>query len=419
MYPWKQIIEEAESSLVELEKALFTHPELGFKETETKKILLEFLKQAGLHISEDYGVNGFRITIGEGKPHIGLIAELDALVTPGHYACGKDGAAHSCGHHLQGTIMAHVLTLLSSIIGQYQGTVSLFMIAAEEYVDLDFRKHLRDTGEIRLLSGKLNLILEEAFEDVDVLLSCHTMGETSVPSMEVNAMLSGFIYKKMTFKGLASHAAVAPHKGINALNAQVLTQNAIAFLRETFEEKDMIRVHLMSTLGGQTVNSIPSETVLEGYVRSIDSKKLLEVNQKINSAAQHASAAIGAKVYIEDNLGYMPFEQCRQLSDIFVPYMKEVIGENLVDNQKSFAAGDIGDISLFKPVIQIGFSGCKGLVHGADFHMDNPLEALIHPTYVLISGVEDLLANPDKVDKITQQFKPKMDFDAYRKLHHI
>jgi metal-dependent amidase/aminoacylase/carboxypeptidase family protein len=59
------------------------------------------------------GLSGFSVSIGQGKPHVGLIAEMDALVVTNHFmASPSDGAAHACGHHLQSAIMAGVMKLL-------------------------------------------------------------------------------------------------------------------------------------------------------------------------------------------------------------------------------------------------------------------------------------------------------------------
>ena len=90
------------------------------------------------------------------------------------------------------------------------------------------------------------------------------------------------------------------------------------------------------------------------------------------------------------------------------------VGETaIIDEQKSFAAGDLGDISLFKPTIQFGFSGCKGTVHGRDFMMENSLEALIYPVYVLHNSIMDMLNDPDKTRQIKESYKPKMSKETY------
>jgi amidohydrolase len=416
MKHWYEKTQSIKASLKELEATLFATPELGFKEVKTRALLLEFFARHGLSITKDYGINGFQITIGEGSPHIALIAEMDALVVPGHFLQGEEGAAHACGHHLQGVILGHVLTLLNEEL--FSGRVSFFAIAAEEYVDLNYRKAIQQQGKITLLSGKQNLILEDAFKDVDVAIGVHTMGETTSPKMELNASLSGFIYKTLKFKGQGAHAAVSPHLGVNALHALALTQNAIAFLRETFVEEDRIRIHMITTQGGQSVNSVPEEAVLEGYVRAQHPDVLRMVSEKVNQAAIHSAKALGADVVIDDAVGYLPLHQSNELSDVVRVAMQQVVPE-IVDQQQSFAAGDIGDMSVFLPTIQIGFSGCVGRVHGSDFKMQSAEEALVYPTFVIVDSVSRLLENPSLVDDILVAYRPSMTLAEYKKLHGV
>ena len=419
MTQWASILQSSKTSLMKMENELFNSPELGFKEQKTREIILKYLKEHQLDITEDYGLSGFRVTIGSGKPHIALIAEMDALIVHKHPNAGPDGAAHACGHHLQTAILSHVLTLFHEH-ETFNGTLSLYCIAAEEFVDLDFRLQLQAEGKIKLLSGKQNLILMDAFKDVDAFLSVHTMGETSTPSMEINASLSGFIYKKLNFYGQAAHAAVMPHKGINALNAQLLTQQAFAYLRETFQEEDRIRLHLITTQGGESVNSVPAHTILEGYVRSINPDTLITLNARLNETAKHCALAMEARVEIEDRTGYMPLLQSRELNALLLPHIKAVVEEkNIIDHQKSFAAGDMGDLSLFKPTIQLGFSGCKGLVHGMDFRMDNADEALIDPAYVLLSTLSDVYRDPSTFNAIVSAYPTKMTCEEYEKMHAL
>ena len=113
------------------------------------------------------------------------------------------------------------------------------------------------------------MLAEGLFDKEDLFIHLHTMGQSDY-HFSLNSTLSGFVYKEITFHGKATHAAVAPDKGINALNAFILFDNAMNMLRETFKEEDYIRVHGILSNGGQTVNSIPEKTVYECYVRSLN-----------------------------------------------------------------------------------------------------------------------------------------------------
>jgi hypothetical protein len=99
--------------------------------------------------------------------------------------------------------------------------------------------------------------------------------------------------------------------------------------------------------------------------------------------------------------------------------MVKCVGDNIVNHQKSFAAGDIGDCSLFVPTVQFGFSGCKGVVHGEDFCMDNPTEALIFPTVVTLGAVERLLNDAKVLNNIKDNFKPLMTVEQYKAFHGV
>ena len=70
---------------------------------------------------------------------------------------------------------------------------------------------------------------------------------------------NGFVSKVIRYKGLAAHAAGAPHLGVNALNAASLGLSALAYQRETFRDDDHVRIHPIITKGGNLVNVVPDE----------------------------------------------------------------------------------------------------------------------------------------------------------------
>lgn len=399
--------------LYELGDELFKHPELGYKEFTNKRILTEYFSKYGLKV-EDLGFEtAFKVSIGKGHPHIGLIAELDALPTLNHPYANKDDnyAAHSCGHSTQCTIMAYSLVKLKDVLKK--GRVTVYFTPAEEFTDIAYRKKLIKEKKIKYIGGKVNMLVAGQFDDEDLLIHLHTMGKNSY-DFSLNTALSGFIYKEITFNGKASHAAVSPDKGINALNAFVLFDNALNMLRETFKEKDYVRIHGFVSNGGQSVNSIPEKVVYECYVRSQNQDTLKDIAKKVDDAAKYCAKAIGASASVKSTPGYLPMHQNKLINDVIRKNMlKHCELDKIHDNEVSMAAGDIGDVSCFKPCVQFGYGGFAGSCHSKDLCVEDYKKAYLWPAKVVYDTVLYLSNHREYVDKIKKGFKPSLTKKEY------
>jgi metal-dependent amidase/aminoacylase/carboxypeptidase family protein len=66
------------------------NPELGFQEYHAHDVLTRFLNEAGFDVDRKYKLDtAFRAVYGDGKPHIAVLCEYDALPNIGH-ACGHN-----------------------------------------------------------------------------------------------------------------------------------------------------------------------------------------------------------------------------------------------------------------------------------------------------------------------------------------
>ena len=399
--------------ILSLGNKLLRCPELGYKEFKTKEILVDYLKLKGFKIENECFETAFSVSIGKGKPHIGLIAELDALPTLGHKYANKNdnNAAHACGHSSQCAIMASVISLLKE--DTFKGKVTLFFTPAEEYTDIKYREKLIKEKKIKYIGGKINMLEKGLFDDCDIIYHLHAMGENKF-KYSINSDLAGFVYKKITFKGKAAHAAVAPHMGINALNEYALFNDALNMLRETFKDSDTVRIHGFVSEGGQTVNSIPEKVVYECYVRSCNESALLEISNKVDNAAKCCAKALGGQAIIKTSPGYLPLIQCREINEIvYKEMLKHVKDEEIDKNNPSLAAGDIGDISIFKPAIQIGYGGFMGIPHGKNFMIKDEELVYITTSKIIHDSVLDLLNKPQYIKEIVKNYKPRMSKKAY------
>ena len=406
-------IDKHKKQIFDLADALWTHPELGYKEFKTKKILTDYLKSNGFTIENECVETAFTVSLGSGHPHIGLVAEMDALPTLGQkHANKEDLAAHSCGHFSQCVIMCAAITALKE--ENFKGKITLFFTPAEEYTDIAYRRQLIKQGRIKYVGGKINLLEKGIFDDVDLIIHCHAMSEGPY-DFSVNSNLAGFIYKEITFLGKAAHAAVTPHLGVNALNACTLFLDAVGMLRETFREQDSIRFHGFISNGGQTVNSIPEKVVYECYVRAMKQEPLLKTAKMIDEAAIHSAKAIGARARIKNSPGYLPLIPDPIISDTIFKVMHDYAEDARIKNgEDSMAAGDIGDVSVFKPTVQFGYGGFSGAPHSKLFEVKDPELVFIKTAKVVVSSVLELLDHPETVKKIKAGFKPRMSKQEYQ-----
>ena len=78
------------------------------------------------------------------------------------------------------------------------------------------------------------------------------------------------------------------------------------------------------------------------------------------------------------------------------------------EDEISMAAGDIGDLSAFKPCVQFGYSGFSGNCHGKDLCISDKKRAYLEPSEIIYDTVLYFLKHPEKVDQIRNDFKPSL-----------
>lgn len=411
------------NEMITLSEEIFKNPELGFKEYETNKLICSVLDKYNISYKSDIAITGIKSTIESKQdgPHIALLCELDAVPSNDHTYIGKkDNCAHSCGHYAQVGVMLGTFIALkeSKVIENLGGKVSFIATPAEEYCDFNYREKLIKENKIKYISGKQEMVKEGIFDDIDLILSCHSMPPNDKYYSEINSTLNGFLGKKITFKGVSAHAGLDPSGGINALNAANVALNAISYLRETFKEEDAIRVHYVISEGGTSVNSVPDKVAIDMYIRAKTLDAIMDVDKKVDRALRGGALAIGAEVEITNTGGYLPLTQDKYLTEAIKENLLKFMEEDkILKDCHSFASGDIGDVSYLLPTVQIGIAGFIGRIHGNDFETKDSYLAYELPMKYFTETVIDLLKDDCKKAKyITSNYKRNLTFDDYIKL---
>lgn len=358
---------------------IFDNPELGYKEQKTHQTVLEFLREVNPELTyEVFCGTGIKTTLGTGKPlNLGFIAELDAVYAPSHFHADQEtGAAHNCGHYTQVAIALalykHYFT--TKAYDSLDFALTFIFVPAEEYLDLPYRDALKAKGEITYYGGKPEAMKRGVFDDIDLGVCVHSMGgEYPKRTIEINCDLAGFLYKKYTFKGRASHAGFDPSSGTNAYSMSTLFNVALGMQRQHFKDAEKVRMNPIVMQSDMSTNVIPNQITVGTDLRTQSVEYMKTVAKQMDQAAKGSALAMGGEVEASTQMGYLPFVQDRYLSEFALAAFKEneAIEEILTDNAIS-AAGDIGDLSYMMPCIQIGYSGFTGTIHGDDFKDIDP-----------------------------------------------
>jgi aminobenzoyl-glutamate utilization protein B len=305
-------------------RQIWEFAELGYLETRSSALLQETLGAAGFRI--ETGVAGiptsFVAEAGSGHPVIAMLAEFDAL--PGITQAarpvreelpGKDGG-HACGHHLFGTASAAAAIAVKQWLenGQFQGTIRVYGTPAEE-------------GG----SGKVYMVREGLFSDVDAVLSWHPGSvnrATATPSLANRSA-------RFNFRGLSAHAAGAPEKARSALDGVEAFNNMVNLMREHVPQET--RIHYVITSGGEAPNVVPDFAQVYYYVRHPEAEILKNIWARVEAAARGAAMGTGTDVDWEIMHGNHSMLPSKLISGLMQANMESMGGIDYDAGEQAFA----------------------------------------------------------------------------------
>ncbi|MDF0708675.1 amidohydrolase [Flagellimonas okinawensis] len=259
--------------------------EMGYLEEKSSAILQETLSDAGFSI--EAGIAGiptaFKAEFGSGYPVIAILGEYDALpglsqeAVPEKKSAGG-AAGHACGHHLFGTASTAAAISVKNWMetNNIKGTIRFYGCPAEE-------------GG----SGKVYMVREGVFDDVDVALHWHPSSANAANAGAALANKSA----KFRFHGVSAHAAAAPQMGRSALDGVEAMNAMVNMMREHVPED--ARIHYVITNGGKAPNVVPDFAEVYYYARHNTRDVVVDMFDRIVKAAEGAAMGTGTTMEYE------------------------------------------------------------------------------------------------------------------------
>jgi len=430
-------VDKHQQALIAISDSIWALAETAFQETGSSKILADYAEKNGFKVER--GVAGiptaFVATYGSGRPVISVLGEFDALpgisqkAQPTKEPLNEGAAGHGCGHNLFGTASLASAIAVKELIedGKIKGTVKFFGTPAEEK-----------------FFGKIWMVREGLWDDVDVNLSWHPAAKTEADVQSTLALVDF----KVEFFGQAAHASADPWNGRSASDALELYTTGINYYREHI--KPTVRIHYHIQDGGQVVNVVPDYSRIWVRVRDTKRSGMMPVYERVQKMAEGAAimADVDYKISLisgiyevlvnrsggeimQKNLELLGPISYTEAEEAFAKKIQEATGKPQVGMDSEIrpleatrehpggGSTDVGDVSWNVANINLGVTvapkdtpwhswavvACGGMSIGH--------KGMLYAAKALGMTMADLFENPDLVEKVKAEYRERKGNTVY------
>lgn len=332
-----------QDQLVAWRRDIHMHPELGFQEQRTARLVADTLEAMGIEAQTGVAKTGVVGYLGEGSPVIGIRADMDALpIQEAHdvpYASQTPGVMHACGHDAHTAMLLGVARLLAEMPNRPPGQVRFLFQPSEENQDDEDK------------SGGLRMVEEGALQGVDALIALHVASDLPADKIMIE---SGYITANensfaITLTGTGGHGAY-PHQTVDPtfILAQVL--NAIHGIRaRRIDPTKAATISIGSIHAGNASNVIPQKVEITGTMRSFDDATREQLKTELAKALEVARA-LGGDFTLKITEGYPATYNDPSVADSIRQTAQDLFGaEGLIAPEAGMGAEDFSYMARQAP----------------------------------------------------------------------
>ena len=324
-------VEAIKNNIIDNRRDFHKHPELGFNEHRTSRVISEKLTSYGINVKTGIGKTGVvgDLNINPSFKTIALRADMDALPMQEtgevSYKSIKDGIMHACGHDGHIAMLLGAAKVLSQKRDELKVNVRFIFQPAEE-------------GE----GGARYMIADGCLENVDEIYGMHlwnyqSYGEVGIKSGAVMAAADIFDIK---IKGIGGHGA-APQGTIDAIvTASNLIMNLQTIVSRNTDPLKSSVITVGEVNGGQGFNIIADEVNLRGTVRAMTEDNREMIKTRMMEIIDGVAKSTGAKIEMDYQDGYPPTINDDNATVRIIKSAEKIVGENVKEPYLTMGAED-------------------------------------------------------------------------------
>lgn len=383
--------DKAEAKCIEWRHDFHQNPELGNREFRTSKLIAAHLRKLGIETKEGVAKTGVVGILKGDKPGpcIALRADIDALPVTERvnlpyaskqkttYNGQEVGVMHACGHDTHTAILMTVAEIFAGMKSELKGTIKFIFQPAEEGPP---------EGEE---GGAALMVKEDVMENpkVDAIFGLHIESDIEAGKIEYKsgAFMASSDWFHIVVKGKGSHGS-QPWKGVDPI--QVSAQIIEGLQSIVSRQMELTKAPVVITVGkihaGVRNNIIPEECVMDGTIRTLDSKMQRDVHQRIKWTAEKIAEASGASAEVSFDTKTLVTYNTPELVKKTLPSLESAAGTGNVKEREWVTGAE--DFSYYGTKAPAFFFYLGGMPKGKD-----PKKAPPHHTadfYVDDSGMK-------------------------------
>ena len=326
------------------------HPEFGFEEVRTSRLVAERLRQFGFdEVVEGVGGTGVVASLSRGHSNraIALRADMDALriTEQGElpYRSCHPGVMHACGHDGHTTMLLGAAARLATE-GGFDGTVRFIFQPAEEW----------GRGALAMLDD--GLMQRFPFDEIYGL---HVMPGLAVGCFETRegAVMSAEDNFEITLRGVGGHAS-QPQRGREALVAAcALVTNLQTIVSRRLNPADTAVVSVTELLTDGTRNALPGLARVLGDARSFRPEVSAEIEAQMRRIAAGIAITYDLAVDVAYTREFVPTINDSAATTAAVAAARMALGADHVSEMRAPMTGS-EDFARFLQVVP----GCFGFI---------------------------------------------------------
>jgi len=380
-------IDENSKNLEEIYKDLHSHPELGFEEERTSKIVQEKLREYGVdEIHTEIGKTGVVGIIkgknGGGNRRIGLRADMDALPikedTGLPFASKVDGKMHACGHDAHTTMLLGAAKYLAKT-RNFSGTAILIFQPAEEG-----------------MGGATKMLNDGLFKKFpcDEIYGIHNNpnGKNGEIGICKGKAMAGAAIFDISIDGIGSHAAM-PHQSKDPIIvAHELITQLQSILSRNVPPLETLVLSVTKINAGSAFNVIPSNCAIAGTIRYFSDEVYAMVEHRFKNICKGLELSNEVKIHLNIKKLFDVLVNDDKITDYYMDAAEKIVGEKNIDRNQLPATGSEDFADMLRHVkgayCFISHSG-KAPLHSPHFTLDTSILPI--GASVLAKVVEDRL----------------------------